>query len=265
MARCSAWRACQIVTFGVGVHCDSPGVTVDSEMSGSAPAALVLPAAAAPLAARYSLREEQLHYLTHGVGGVASLIGLGWLLRVTAGQATVLSASCAVYGAALVIMFATSTSYHAVSARFTTAKRWLRTLDHCAIFLLIAATYTPFVAVSVGGTTAWVSLVAVWGVALLGIAAKVSKSARFQAGPVVPSLILGVPLAFALPAIGRALGSEGVTLLTLGGLTYAAGIPFYLWRRLGFHHAIWHLFVLAGSGLHFLTVARYLVPSHLAH
>lgn len=210
---------------------------------------------------RYTVREEQLHYLTHGAGGVASLVGLAWLLRATAGRGAVLSLSCAVYGVALVVMFATSTSYHAVSARFTTAKRWLRTFDHCAIFLLIAGTYTPFVAVSVGGTLALVSLGAVWLLALVGIAMKVSKSARFHAGPVVPSLILGVPLTFALPAIGRALGTEGVTLLTVGGLTYAAGIPFYLWRRLGFHHAIWHLFVLVASGLHFLTVALYVVPS----
>jgi hemolysin III len=195
---------------------------------------------------------------------VASLVGLVWLVYATAGRGAVLSISCAVYGVALVIMFATSTGYHAVSARFTTAKRWLRTFDHCAIFLLIAATYTPFVAVSVGGTLALVSLGAVWLVALFGIVIKVSKSARFHAGPVVPSLILGVPLTFALPAIGRALGSDGVTLLTVGGLTYAAGIPFYLWRRLRFHHAIWHLFVLVASGLHFLTVVLYVVPSQVA-
>ncbi len=239
-------------------------VTADSGLEGSSPATLA-PATLAPaderLMARYSAREEQVHCLTHGAGGVASLIGLAWLLYATAGRGAVLSISCAIYGGALVIMFATSTCYHAVSARFTTAKRWLRTLDHCSIFLLIAATYTPFVAVSVGGTSALVSLGAVWLVALFGIVMKVSKSARFQAGPVVPSLILGVPLTFALPAIGRALGSDGVTLLTIGGLTYAAGIPFYLWRRLGFHHAIWHLFVLVASGLHFLTVARYVVPA----
>ncbi len=230
----------------------------------AAPGSVALPVSADRPAARYSVREEQLHYLTHGAGGVASLVGLAWLLHATAGRGAVLSVSCAVYGVALVIMFATSTGYHAVSARFANAKRWLRTFDHCAIFLLIAATYTPFVAVLVGGTSALMSLVAVWLLALLGIATKVSKSARFQAGPVVPSLILGVPLAFALPAIGRALGSEGVTLLTLGGLTYAAGIPFYLWRRLSFHHAIWHFFVLVASLMHFATVALYLVPSQLA-
>jgi hemolysin III len=224
---------------------------------------VALPVESRP-AARYSAREELVHYLTHGVGGAASLVGLAWLIYATAGRGWVLCLSCAVYGAAQVIMFATSTGYHAVSARFITAKRWLRTFDHCAIFLLIAATYTPFVAVSVGGTPALISLGAVWLLALLGIATKVSKRARFQAGPVIPSLILGVPLAFALPTIGRALGTEGVTLLTAGGLTYAAGIPFYLWRRLDFHHAIWHLFVLVGSALHFLTVALYVVPSQIA-
>ena len=234
--------------------------------SGFEASSSLVPAAAADSrrAPRYSAREELLHCVTHGAGGVASLVGLAWLLYATAGRGAVLSISCAVYGLALVIMFATSTSYHAVSARFTTAKHWLRTFDHCAIFLLIAATYTPFVAVSVGGRLALLSLGAVWALALLGIVMKVSKSARFHAGPVVPSLILGVPLTFALPAIGRALGTNGVTLLTVGGLTYAAGIPFYLWRRLDFHHAIWHLFVLVASGLHFLTVALYVVPSQLA-
>jgi len=233
---------------------------IDSEDLSSG--AVTLAAADIGRAARYSAREERLHYLTHGAGGVASVVGLGWLLWATAGRGAVLSISCALYGVALVTMFATSTGYHAVSARFATAKRWLRTFDHCAIFLLIAATYTPFVAVSVGGTAALLSLGAVWLVALSAIATKLTKSTRFQAGPVVPSLILGVPLAFALPAIGKALGSNGVTLLTLGGLTYAAGIPFYLWRRLGFHHAIWHLFVLVASGLHFVTVALYVVPTH---
>ena len=237
-------------------------MTANTDSEGLSPSGVTLAAADASRGARYSAREEQLHYLTHGAGGVASVVGLGWLLWATAGRGAVLSISCALYGVALVTMFATSTSYHAVSARFATAKRWLRTFDHCAIFLLIAATYTPFVAVSVGGTAALLSLGAVWLVALLAIATKLTKSTRFQAGPVVPSLILGVPLAFALPAIGKALGSNGVTLLTLGGLTYAAGIPFYLWRRLGFHHAIWHLFVLVGSGLHFLTVALYVVPAH---
>ena len=240
--------------------CDSALVTANSGLEGSSPLVAAQPAADAGPVLRYSVREEQLHYLTHGAGGVASLAGLAWLIYATAGRGTILSLSCVVYGVALVTMFATSTGYHAVSARFTTAKRWLRTCDHCAIFLLIAATYTPFVAVSVGGTPALLSLGAVWLVALLGIVTKVFKSARFQAGPVIPSLILGVPLAFALPTIGRALGAQGVTLLTVGGLTYAAGIPFYLWRRLGFHHAIWHVFVLVGSGLHFLTVALYVVP-----
>lgn len=240
-------------------------VTADLDFESSSTAAGVLPAPESGPSVRYSSREEQVHYLTHGAGGAASLIGLGWLLRATTGRGAVVSVSCAVYGVALVLMFATSTSYHAMSARFPNAKRWLRTFDHCAIFLLIAATYTPFVAVSLGGTPALISLLAVWLLALLGVATKVCKSARFQAGPVVPSLILGVPLAFALPAIGRVLGTTGVTLLTAGGLTYAAGIPFYLWRRLSFHHAIWHLFVMVGSGLHFLTVALYVVPSPLGH
>ena len=236
-------------------------MNANSGFEGSSPLVVAQVATSERPVVRYSQREERLHYLTHGAGGVASLAGLAWLVYATAGRGTVLSLSCAVYGVALVIMFGTSTGYHAVSARFTTAKRWLRTFDHCAIFLLIAATYTPFVAVSVGGTPALVSLAAVWLVALSAIVTKVSKSARFQAGPVIPSLILGVPLAFALPTIGRALGTPGVTLLTVGGLTYAAGIPFYLWRRLDFHHAIWHLFVMVGSGLHFLTVALYVVPS----
>lgn len=204
--------------------------------------------------------EERANYLSHGVGALCSLLGVAVLLKQAAERSTLTLLACSVYGLTLVLMFASSTAYHAVPAAHERAKRALRTLDHCAIFLLIAGTYTALSLAVPHSTAASALLAGVWLLSALGIAALARRGGRRrQGGPIVFYLALGALVALALPALRGPLGKDGVLLLSSGGIIYTLGVPFYVARRLRFHHMIWHVFVLCASALHFLVVLRYVV------
>jgi hemolysin III len=208
---------------------------------------------ARPQATVYSSREEMANVLTHGLGAVLSVAGLVVAITLGArqGDAWVIS-SIAVYGATLVLLYATSTLYHAIpSARW---KHVLRKMDHAAIFLLIAGTYTPFVLVTLRGPWGWSLFGVVWGVALAGVVFKLVFAGRFVVWSSAIYLLLGWVLLIAAKPLIAALPFSGLVLLVAGGLCYTSGVAFYLWRRLPFHHAIWHLFVLAGSICHYFAV-----------
>jgi hemolysin III len=204
-------------------------------------------------ASRYSRGEELANSITHGVGWVLSIAGVVAALVRSArlGDAWIIT-SVAIYGSTLVLLYATSTLYHAV-----TSMRWKRVLrkcDHAAIFLLIAGTYTPFVLVNLRGPWGWSLFGIVWGVALAGVGFKILYAGRFVLWSSALYVLLGwLVLIAAKPMLG-AVPVAGLVWLGAGGLCYTGGVAFYLWRRLRFHHAIWHLFVLAGSGCHYFAV-----------
>lgn len=216
------------------------------------------PDMAGPIA-HYSEREEFLSSAIHALGVVLSMGGLVLLLIVAArsGQARPL-ASVGVYGATLIALYLASTLYHGV--RHAGAKPLLRVLDHAAIFLLIAGTYTPFALITLHGAWGWSLLAIVWTLALVGIAAEFRRvrnrllMAALYVGMGWIGLIAIKPLLANLPA-------GGVWLLFGGGAAYTLGVPFYLWKRLPYNHALWHAFVLLGSVLQFFAVLLYVLPS----
>jgi hemolysin III len=206
----------------------------------------------------WSLGEEVAHSVTHGIGLLAAVAGLVVLVIMAAatGDAWRITA-CAIYASTLVLLYASSTLYHALSA--TRARRVFRVLDHSAIFLLIAGTYTPFALVSLRGPWGWTLLGIVWGLALLGIAAKVVFGARWPIISTALYICMGwVVLVAARPLVER-VPPGAIALLVAGGLAYTGGVAFYAWTRLRYGHAIWHLFVIAGSVCHYLAVVLYVV------
>jgi hemolysin III len=207
----------------------------------------------------YPLGEEIAHAVTHGLGLLLSIAGLAVLVAMasTRGDAWHV-VGCAVFGATLVLLYAASTLYHGVQHR--RAKQVLRRLDWAAIFLLIAGSYTPFTLVSLRGGWGWTLLALVWSLAILGVVLQVTIPARVRRVSLAIYLAMGWLALIAIEPLVHALHPEGLVLLFLGGIAYTLGVVFYAWRRLPYHHAIWHLFVLAGSACHFSCVLGYVIP-----
>jgi hemolysin III len=209
---------------------------------------------------RYSLSEEIAHAISHGVGLVLSLAGLVALVVAASvrGDASAVAA-CAVFGVTLVALYAASTLYHSLPRG--RAKEVFRRMDHAAIFLLIAGTYTPFALVSLGGTRGLVLLATVWGLAVLGIVLVTAVPHRVGHLSLVLQLVMGWLAVLVLEPLARAVHADGIALLVAGGLAYSLGVVFYAWQRLAWNHVVWHAFVLAGSACHFSCVLRYVAPA----
>lgn len=206
-------------------------------------------------------REELANALTHGAGFVASLIGLPVLVLAAAsrGERTaVIGAS--VFGAALVALYAASTLYHAVSE--PRLKQRFRLLDHAAIYLLIAGTYTPFTLGVLRGRWGWTLFGIVWTLAALGILFKVlfgsGAMARLSTAMYVA---MGWVAIVAVKPLMAALAPAGLLLLVAGGLCYTAGVVFYVDRKRSWTHPVWHLFVLGGSVCHYFAVLLHAAPA----
>ncbi|AWF79601.1 hemolysin III [Microbulbifer sp. A4B17] len=211
------------------------------------------------VASRYSFAEEIANSVTHGVGALLAIAGLGVLTGFAAlrGDAWHIVSS-SVYASTLILCFLASTLYHAVS--HIGAKAILRTLDHSSIFLLIAGTYTPFTLVTLRGPWGWWLFGIIWGLALVGLIIQFTPLKKIRALSITLSALMGWVVVAAIKPLADSLETGGLWLLVLGGLCYTGGIVFYLWRSLRFHHAIWHLFVLAGGILHFFAVLFYVIP-----
>jgi hemolysin III len=208
---------------------------------------------------RYTLAEEMAHAITHGVGlalSVAALVVLVVFASLRGDAWHVVSVS--IYGSTLVVLYAASTFYHAIPQ--SRAKRILRILDHAAIYVLIAGTYMPFTLVNLRGGWGWALFGVVWGLALLGVLLETVARTRLKALSLVLYLGLGWLVAIAVKPLLERVATGGLVLLLLGGLAYSGGVAFYAWRRLPYHHAIWHLWVLAGSVCHFFAVLLYVIP-----
>jgi hemolysin III len=210
--------------------------------------------------APYSLAEEIVHAITHGVGVVLSIAGLAWMLYLALGSGDPwrIVASC-VYGASLISLFLASTLYHAWPD--SPRKHLFKLLDHCAIYLLIAGTYTPFVLVTMRTGTGWLLFGAIWALATAGILTKLWFRHRYPKLSMISYLVMGWLVVLAAPEVARAVGSSAMVWLVAGGLAYTIGAVFYAAKRLPFNHAIWHLFVVAGSVFHFMAVILYVLPS----
>ena len=213
---------------------------------------------------RYTAGEEIANSVTHGIGFLLAVAGLVLLLVYADFHGTAITVvSCAIYGATLILLYAASTLYHGI--RSPRAKVALRALDHSAIYLLIAGTYTPFCLVSLRGPWGWSLLALIWSSALVGIALRVIATRRTTPRRPVVAVVIYVIMGWAallvLKPLIAALAPEGMRLLVLGGLAYTGGVAFYTWRRLPYHHALWHGCVLLGSILHFFAVLLYVAAA----
>jgi hemolysin III len=212
----------------------------------------------AEIVARPSRGEEIANAVTHGLGAVLALIGVAVLGVLASRHGTVrVVVGCLVFGAALVVLYSASTLYHSVGPARPRAKAILRVIDHSAIFLLIAGTYTPFTLVTLGGPWGWSLFGVVWSLALAGITLRVYLRRRPTALFLALYLAMGWCIVAAAKPLLAALVPGGVALLAAGGVAYSVGVVFYLWHRLPYAHAIWHGFVLAGSAAHFAAVLLY--------
>lgn len=203
--------------------------------------------------------EEVINSLTHGVGLVLSAAGLAVLVVLASLFGDVFHiVSSAVFGGTLVFLYGASTLYH--SARSPKLKRALRVVDHIAIFLLIAGTYTPFTVVLMRDGWGWTLLTLVWGIAAVGLLFKLFSRHRFHPAATSLYLLMGWISVFFYEPMWAAIPAGGLALLVAGGLSYTAGVVFYGWHSLRYSHAIWHLFVLVGSICHYFAVALYVLP-----
>ncbi|RLJ19272.1 hemolysin III [bacterium endosymbiont of Escarpia laminata] len=212
------------------------------------------------LTARYSLGEEIAHAVTHGVGIPLSIAGLVILVAFSSlyGDAWHIISST-IYGVTLILCYTASTLYHGIP--LPRAKPLLRQLDHASIFLLIAGTYTPFTLVNLRGPWGWTLFGLVWGIALAGMALELIARKRYKRLSISLYLGLGWLVVIAIQPMLESVGTGGLLLLLAGGLCYSLGVIFYVWKRLAYHHAVWHLFVLGGSIFHFFSILFYVVPN----
>ncbi|MDW7747497.1 PAQR family membrane homeostasis protein TrhA [Halomonas sp.] len=209
----------------------------------------------------FSSLEELLHSISHGIGAALSLAGVVVLL-VLASLATRVDpwklVGIGFYGVSLVLLYTASTLYHGV--RHPRLKGLFQSLDHCAIYLLIAGTYTPFLLVNLRGPTGWTLFATVWSLALAGIACKLAWPHRFAALRVAIYLVMGWLIVFAGDELAARLSDTGLALLVAGGVTYTLGVAFYAISAIPYNHAIWHLFVMGGSACHYFAVYTAVLP-----
>ncbi|MDX2479471.1 MAG: hemolysin III family protein [Desulfuromusa sp.] len=211
---------------------------------------------------------EQRYYRSTQIANIASP-ALGLILSIPGLIALLLHArsdgngvhllSFIIYGMSLVISYAVFTLYHIFKYDARLGKLF-KILDHATIYLLIAGTYTPFALVFLRGNWGWTLFATVWGVAVLGIVFKVFFIDRFKILGPLSYLIMGWMIVIVIKPAIDLIPAAGLLLLFTGGLFYSSGLIFYAWKRLRFHHAIWHLFVLAGSSCHYFAVYIHAIP-----
>jgi hemolysin III len=209
------------------------------------------------LVEQIDLNDEWANSLTHGIGFLLSVIGCFFLISLSVQQNDYSKIiSFLVYGSSLVILYASSTLYHLF--RSFNLKRIFRIIDHCAIYILIAGSYTPFTMLTLKGTLGWSLFGIIWGLTILGIVFKIFFTHRFQIFSTCIYLIMGWLVIIALKPLMTALPYLGLVGLFAGGLCYTLGIVFFALDKKRFYHAIWHLFVMGGSACHYFTVLLYL-------
>ncbi|MGD0484609.1 MAG: hemolysin III family protein [Gemmatimonadales bacterium] len=205
-----------------------------------------------------SLGEEIANSVTHGVASLAFAAAIPFLVvaALPGGAASVVGS--VVFGASLVLLYSSSTLYHSLARN--RAKRVFRVIDHSAIYVLIAGTYTPFTLGVLRGVWGWTLFGVVWALAATGIALKASLGFRFPKASLAVYLAMGWLIVVAIKPLLTHLPLAGLAWLAAGGLCYTGGTAIYGWGRPRYQHTIWHLFVLAGSVCHWIAVAGYATP-----
>ncbi|PZP24207.1 PAQR family membrane homeostasis protein TrhA [Pseudomonas kuykendallii] len=201
---------------------------------------------------------ERFNAWTHLVGAALALVGAVWLLILAAQDGTPRKVvAVAIYGVTLVLLYSISTVYHSVQGQ---AKVVMRKLDHLSIYLLIAGSYTPFCLVTLQGAWGWTLFGIVWGLALVGMLQEIKPRSEARVLSIVIYAVMGWIVLVAVKPLIAALGREGFIWLAAGGVFYTVGIIFFAFdSRFRHWHGIWHLFVIAGSLLHFVAVFFYVL------
>ena len=221
-------------------------------------------AAAGPEPRRQTLGEEIASSVTHGVGLAASIVALPLLIIAAARQGDGWRiTSAAIFGASLVLLYTASTLYHALPR--SRAKEVFRVIDHAAIYVLIAGTYTPFLLGPLRGPWGWSLLALVWGLAAAGIVVKSTLGFRWARLSTAVYLLMGwIGIVAARPLLEH-ISLAGIAWILAGGIAYTAGVLFFVWdERIRYGHAIWHLFVATGSVCHVVAVLGYTGSPHVA-
>ena len=203
--------------------------------------------------------EERFNAISHGITALAAIVG--FVILAILGNSSEKSCtlfSSIIYGLSLVSLYTFSTLYHGL--RNEKAKKVFHILDHCGIYLLIAGSYTPVLLVSIGGTTGWVIFGVQWTVALIGIVMKIFYTGKFDNISTLVYAIMGWMIVIKWQVLVDSIPSAALTLLLAGGISYTVGIIFYLiGTRIKFSHFLWHLFVIAGSLLHYIMIVEYVI------
>jgi len=204
----------------------------------------------------YQIVNEVLNAVTHGIGAALSIAGLVILILQAHGEGGSLRMTTfLVYGIILVLFYLASTLFH--SLYFTRASHVFQIFDHCAIYLLIAGTYTPFSLLVVGGKLGWWMFGIIWAMAVAGIIYKAIWLGKFQVLSTVIYVVMGWMCLMGIGPLYRGLGPVGFMLLLLGGVAFTAGAVLYSFKGVPFGHVIWHLFVMLGTGLMYFSILFY--------
>jgi len=207
----------------------------------------------------YTLGEEIANGVTHGIATGLSIAGLTLLVVLAALYGDVWQVvSFSIYGGALILLYLASTLYH--SFPNPKIKRVFKSFDHASIYLLIAGTYTPFLLVGLRGAWGWTLFVIIWTLAIAGVGFKIFFVYRFMKLSVAAYILMGWLGVVAAGEMIARIPMGGLVWLAIGGVAYTVGVIFYAWKRLPYNHAIWHLFVMAGSLSHFFAILFYLSP-----
>lgn len=205
----------------------------------------------------YSPNEEIANTLSHALGAILAIMACYILLTTAIAENNIGKLiSYSVYGTSLVLLFSASTFYHAIKK--SKQKQLFKLFDHCAIYLLIAGTYTPLMMVTLDDQLGMTMLALIWTLAVLGIFFKLKFGHRFKKTSLATYLGMGLISITIINQLQEKLASQGLTLLALGGAIYCLGVFFYVQKRIIFNHAIWHLFVLGGATCHFFMIYFYI-------
>ncbi len=208
--------------------------------------------------AEFSRLEEWLHSISHGIGAALSLAGMIVLIVLASIAAHVdpwKIVSVSLYGSCLLLLYTASTLYHGF--RRQRLKRVFQAFDHCAIYLLIAGTYTPFTLGALRGRWGWMLLGAIWSLALIGLAFKATAGMRYEKLSTGLYLFMGWLALLVIKPLWQELPAWGIFWLLAGGIFYTVGVAFYATDHLPYNHFRWHLFVIAGTACHFVAVLKY--------
>jgi hemolysin III len=211
---------------------------------------------------KQALEEEFANSITHLIGVLFSIVAIALLITFSVLNGTAIHiVSCSLFGGSILLLYTFSTLYHAIQS--PQIKPLLRTFDHVSIYFLIAGTYTPFLLMGIGGLTGWIYFGVIWMLALAGIVFKIFYTHRFRKLSLVLYLSMGWLAVFFIQPLIRNLDASELSLIASGGIAYTLGVIFYTNKSMRFSHAIWHLFVLAGTVLHFIAI-MFMITSRIS-